>query len=202
MGFLESKLKPSLSRRARFYALFLQHCIDDPETQTYPPSPWFRAHAAVVLDMPLNEKSELFDDQVKVMEFDQYCEFVQFHLMFSKMLDSEDQFVKPVYPYPHPPIEVTFMRVTRLGRFYLRLPYALQVTMIFTMEKTSQLVSAWGRFKWIGSFIVLVLGFTGWNKTHQLSGLLVIGSTFGGLLATWIISTIASYFGAEHYENN
>jgi len=133
------------------------------------------------------------------MEFDQYCESVELHLLLTGMSDTEVQFIKPDYPYPHPPVEVSFVRVTRLGRLYVRLPYPIQVGMIFTMEKVSQLVSAWSHYKWIGSFIALVLGFTGWNKTHQLSGLLVVGSTFGGLFATWLLSTIAGYFGAEHH---
>ena len=200
MSYLTSKLKPTLARRARFYALYLCRSIDDPKMQTYPGSNrWLHDHAMIVLDAPLNQESDVFEDQVRVMEFDQYCESVELHLLLIGMSITEDEFIKPDFPYPHPPVEITYVRVTRLGRFYARLPYPLQVAMIFTMEKVSQLASAWSRYKWIGSFVALVLGFTGWSKTHQFSGLLVVGSTLGGLVVTWLLSTIASYFGAEHH---
>lgn len=200
MSYLTSKLKPSLTRRARFYALYLRRCVDNPKTLAYVESNrWLREHATVVLDAPLREKSDLFEDQVRIMEFDHYCEWVELHLVLTGMCVTEDEFIRPDFPYPHPPVEMSFVRVTRLGRLYLRLPYPLQVAMIFTREKIAQLVAAWSRYKWIGSFVALVLGFTGWSKTHQFSGLLVVGSTFGGLFATWLLSTIASYFGAEHH---
>lgn len=192
-------IRTSTRQDARFYAAYLQYCLDHLKTSFGYTYLWLKDHAAIVMGTPLIENSEDFDEQLRTAEFHKYCDAVDLYLIYINMYRVEDEFIKPDHPYPIPPVEVSYVRVTRFGRFYLRLPFWLQVAMVYTIEKVMSFAFAWKRYKWLGSLTGLVIGLTGWNKTHQISSLLVLGSTLAGLLTAWLVSAVTGYLGGDDH---
>jgi len=135
------------------------------------------------------------DDKIRSKRFYDYCTLVTtfllaMHLCFkhTSIIDQE-----PIGPY-----EMTILRPTRFGNYFLKMPFWMQCCVFRTLEIGHWLVFNIKKYKWIGTVVSMLIGILGWIKTHELSGYLIVIAATVGAISTFIVAFLFHVLGESN----
>ena len=137
-------------------------------------------------DSPIESDPTAFEEKIRKRNFTRYCQALVVFLEKMKFVYYEPDIIdNGIYPQ-----EIHYLRPTRLGALYSRLPFWMQHSLFFVLESAYWAAELVRRYKWVGTTVSITVAFIGWLKEKDISAYLVAISAIVGviavLLANWL----------------
>ncbi|MBL8403837.1 MAG: hypothetical protein JNL16_04765 [Dechloromonas sp.] len=135
---------------------------------------------------PIENDPTTFTEKVRLRNFSRYCLAGMDFLVRAKFC----YYAEEVIDNGHYPMDVQYLRITRLGSVYAHLPLIIQRAVIYCIDKAFWVSGFVAKYKWLGTTMSALVAGVGWLRTHDISGYLVALSVAVGvvamLIANWL----------------
>ncbi|MFL9976055.1 hypothetical protein [Paraburkholderia graminis] len=148
--------------------------------------------ASYILDgCPLTDE-RTYAEKLRAKKFSKFCSLIVNYLLVTRMLT----LVAELLDNCGHPTEFYFLRITNVGRIFLKLPFAAQITMLWVSVRIISCYSIVKRYKWIAGAVSVVSTITKWTSTHTLSNTALLLSLLLGVFAALIWGWLGHLLGS------
>jgi hypothetical protein len=174
------------SQDAQMVKALLQLCTTSAQVTGLALPLTLRPESAILFGRPVDLDAKNFDEKIRQRDFTRYCRSLEAFSLRTKFCAEVEELFDDGFGMGIR--EIHYLRVTRLGKLYLRLPQKVQRGVVYSVLRLVRAVAFTKRYKWVGSAVSAAVGVFGWVRTHDISGYLVVVAAVAGLLGMWIAS--------------